>query len=230
MLKRLTCFLLACFLSFSLYAPSLPALEPPLGNRPGSFSENEKAKTSEQTPLPIRKSTEREDLELLNKIEKDTLQYFIRFSDKTTGLTKDSSRAGSPSSVAATGFALAAYAIGGSRGWIAQDYAYTRILTTLRTLRHKAAHQEGFFYHFLDNRTGNRVWTSEASSIDTALVVAGVLLAAQYYPGTEIEKLAREIYERVHWKWMMNHRILSAWAGPRNRNSFPTIGILTTNL
>ena len=52
---------------------------------------------------------------------------------------------------------------------------------------------------------GNRVWGSEASSIDTALAVAGALLAARYYPGTEIEKLAREIYERVNWKWMMNN-------------------------
>jgi len=141
----------------------------------------------------------------LNKIEKDTLQYFTRFSDKITGLTKDSSRTGSPSSVAATGFALAAYAIGGSRGWLTQDYAYARILTTLQTLRHKAAHERGVFYHFLDARTGKRVWGSEASSIDTALAVAGALLAAQYYPGTEVEKLAREIYERVNWKWLMNN-------------------------
>lgn len=176
MFKRLTCFLLVGFLVFFLLPVPLPAFEP--------------------SP---------EDRALLNKIEKDTLQYFTRFSDKLTGLTKDSSRAGSPSSVAATGFALAAYAIGGSRGWIAQDYAYTRILTTLQTLQHKAAHEKGVFYHFLDARTGKRVWGSEASSIDTALAVAGALLAARYYPGTEIEKLAREIYERVDWKWMMNN-------------------------
>ena len=97
MFKRLTCFLLALALAFSLSPVTLIAFEP--------------------SP---------EDRALLNKIEKDTLQYFTRFSDKITGLTKDSSRTGSPSSVAATGFALAAYAIGGSRGWLAQDYAYAR--------------------------------------------------------------------------------------------------------
>lgn len=145
-----------------------------------------------------------EDRDLLIKIEQDTLQYFIRLSDKSTGLTRDSSRPGSPASIATTGFALAAYAIGGSRGWIPQDYAYQRILTTLKTLKIKAAHKEGFFYHFLDQRTGNRVWASEASSIDTALVIAGALLAVQYYPGTEAEKLAQEVYARVNWKWMMN--------------------------
>ena len=156
--------------------------------------------------LPTAKAFEPtpEDRELLSKIEQDTFQYFIRLSDKQTGLTRDSSRPGSPSSIATTGFALAAYAIGGSRGWIPPDYAYGRILITLRVLKTKAAHKEGFFYHFLDQRTADRVWTSEASSIDTALVVAGALLAAQYYPGTEVEKLAYEIYARVNWKWMMN--------------------------
>ncbi len=144
------------------------------------------------------------DYELLQKIERDTLDYFIKNSDKMTGLTKDSSKAGSPSSVAATGFALAAYAIGASRGWLAQDYAQSRILITLDTLLNKAAHQEGFFFHFLDARTAKRVWGSEASSIDTALAVAGALLAAQYYPETEIEQMAHKIYNRVNWKWMMN--------------------------
>ena len=175
MLKRLTFFSLSLLLILSFAPPYLPAFEP--------------------TP---------EDRELLNKIEKDTCQYFTHYSDKITGLTKDSSRAGSPTSVAATGFALAAYAIAGSRGWISRDHAYSRILTTLQMLRHKAAQQEGFFYHFLDSRTGKRVWGSEASSIDTALAVAGALLAAQYYPGTEVDSLAREIYEHVNWKWMMN--------------------------
>ncbi len=175
MSKRLTAFLIVLFFGCSLLPTPAAAFEPSPADR-----------------------------ELLNKIEKDTFQYFTRFSDKLTGLTKDSSRTGSPSSVAATGFALAAYAIGASRGWISEEFAQKRLLTTLQTLRDKAAHQEGFFYHFLDVRTGNRVWGSEASSIDTALAVAGALLAAQYYPGTEIEKLAHEIYERVNWKWMMN--------------------------
>ena len=158
---------------------------------------------SPTSPLEAFEITQ-EDAALLNKIEQDTIQYFIRLSDKTTGLTRDSSRPGSPSSIAATGFALAAYAVAGSRGWLSQEQSYSRILKTLETLKSKAAHQKGFFYHFLDAKTGKRVWASEASSIDTALVIAGALLAAQYYPGTEIEKLANEIYQRVDWKWMMN--------------------------
>ncbi len=145
-----------------------------------------------------------EDAILLAKVQKDSLQYFIRMSDKTTGLTRDSSQPGSPASIAATGFALAAVAIGASRGWIPADYASKQIHKTLKTLLTKAEHKNGFFYHFLDSRSAKRVWGSEASSIDTALLVAGALLAGKYYPNTDIERMAREIYERINWKWMMN--------------------------
>ncbi|HXV28669.1 MAG TPA: glucoamylase family protein, partial [bacterium] len=141
---------------------------------------------------------------LLSKIEKDSVQYFIRLSDKVTGLTRDSSQPGSPASIAATGFALAAVAIGQSRQWIPRDQAYRQIDKTLNTLLHKAEQKNGFFYHFLDPRSGKRVWSSEASSIDTAILVAGALLAVQYFPGTPAEKMARAVYERIHWKWMMN--------------------------
>ncbi len=144
------------------------------------------------------------DLELLAKVERSSIQYFTRLSDKNTGLTKDSSRAGSPASVAATGFALAAVAIGQSRGWLDPDQSYRQIEKTLRTLLHKAEHKNGFFYHFLDTRSARRVWKSEASSIDTALLVAGALIAAQYYPGTAVEHMAYKIYERIDWRWMMN--------------------------
>ncbi len=144
------------------------------------------------------------DTEILTRIEKDTVQYFVRYSDKLTGLTRDSSRPGSPASIAATGFALAAIAVGGARGWIPEDYAFRQLRKTLGTLLEKAEHQNGFFYHFLNSQTGRRIWASEASSIDTALLVAGALLAAQYHPRTEIEEMARKIYERVNWRWMMN--------------------------
>jgi len=126
-------------------------------------------------------------------------------SDKETGLTKDSSRPGSPSSIAATGFALAALAIGADHGWITEEWALKTLRKTLKTLLTKAQHEHGFYYHFLDLRSGRRVWASEASSIDTALLVAGALTAAQYYPGTDIERMAHDIYKRVDWVWMQNN-------------------------
>jgi hypothetical protein len=142
--------------------------------------------------------------ELLKKIERDSIQYFTRMSDKTTGLTRDNSRSGSPASIAATGFSLAALAIGQDQGWLNKDQTRAQIEKTLKTLLNKAEHKNGFFYHFLDNRTGRRVWGSESSSIDTALLIAGALVAAQYYPGTDIDHMVHQIYDRVDWRWMMN--------------------------
>ena len=149
-----------------------------------------------------------EDSELLSTIQKDTFQYFLKNSDKNTGLTRDSSQSGSPASIAATGFSLTAIAIGQSHGWVQEDWARQYLTKTLRTLLSRAEHHNGFFYHFLDARSGKRIWNSEASSIDTALLVAGALVAAQYFPGTEIEKMAWRIYKRIDWPWMMNGRML----------------------
>ena len=145
-----------------------------------------------------------EDRLLLEKIEHDSVQYFLRFSDRDTGLTHDSSRPGSPASIAATGFSLASLAIAQAHGWIPRERAYQQIHRSLQTLKQQAHHQNGFFYHFLDPQTGQRVWRSEASSIDTALFFAGALLAAQYFEDTDIPRLVQELYRRVDWKWMMN--------------------------
>ncbi len=158
---------------------------------------------------------------LLQKIAQDTLRYFLREADVNTGLIKDTSRAGSPASIAATGFGLAALAIGADRGWITHDLAKKKILKTLITLESVAEHSHGFFYHFLDARTGTRTWKSEASSIDTALLVAGALTAAQYYPGTEIERRALKIYARVNWKWMLNGSDLICMGWTPENNFLP---------
>ncbi len=149
-----------------------------------------------------------EDTALLEKIQKDSIQYFLRTSHKATGLTKDSSRPGSPASIAATGFSLAAIAIGQDHGWVPKNFAEEYLRKTLSTLLSKADHKNGFFYHFLDPATGRRVWSSEASSIDTALLVAGALVAGEYYPGTDIQKMAMKIYSRVNWEWMLNKSLL----------------------
>ncbi len=156
---------------------------------------------------PAEAAVPRENLpkkEFLRTVQKDAFLYFVKCSDPRTGLTRDSSQPGSPASIAATGFSLAALAIAQEQGWISYADAYRQILKTLETLEQKAQHKNGFYFHFLDARTGKRVWGSEASSIDTALVLAGALLAGEYFKGTPIETLARKIYRRVNWKWMMN--------------------------
>lgn len=145
-----------------------------------------------------------EDTAFLEKIQKDSFAYFPKFSNRKTGLILDHSSSSSPSSIAATGFGLASYAIAQKHGWIGYKEAYDSIIKILKTLHEKGAHKNGFYYHFLDPETGKRTWSSEASSIDTALLMAGALLAGQYFKGTEIEKLANHLYESVRWDWMLN--------------------------
>ncbi len=145
-----------------------------------------------------------QDEELLDRIQHDSVLYFADEANPINGLVKDSSRPGAPCSVAAVGFSLTAMCIGQSRGWIEHDKAYERVIRTLRTFRDDVPNEHGFFYHFLDMRTASRTWSSELSSIDTALFLAGALFAGEYFKGTEAETIAHELYERVDWPWMMN--------------------------
>jgi hypothetical protein len=155
------------------------------------------------TIMPINEAATHDE-EFLDKLQYDSILYFAEQANSKNGLVKDSSRPGAPCSVAAVGFSLAAMCIGESRGWIDGDKAYERVLRTLRAFRDEVPSEHGFFYHFLDMRTGYRTWSSELSSIDTALFLAGALFAGEYFKGTEAEEIAHELYERVDWPWMMN--------------------------
>ncbi len=145
-----------------------------------------------------------EDKKFLTQIQRDSLTYFIQFTNERTGLVKDSSRPGSPASIASTGFGLLLWALAKENGWMSYQESYNLTLKCLRFLKNKADHKNGFFYHMLSTRSGKRVWSSEASSIDTALLVAGALYAGSVFKGTDVERLANEIYKRVDWKWMTN--------------------------
>ena len=145
-----------------------------------------------------------QDRLLLKQIQKDSLNYFLAYTNPETGLTQDSSRSGSPASIAATGFALASFAIGSANGWLSYREAYEKIERTLDTLEQRTPNEHGFFYHFVDSKTGRRVWNSEISSIDTALLIAGALLAASYFKGTGLEVRVKRLYERIDWNWMRN--------------------------
>lgn len=111
---------------------------------------------------------------------------------------------GSPgiSSIAAVGFALTAYPIGVEKGYISRDEATERVSRTLDTLMNMPR-EHGFFYHFVDMRTGRRAWSSEVSSIDTAILLMGVLTAGEYFGG-EIQAKADEIYRAVDWPWFVD--------------------------
>ncbi len=146
--------------------------------------------------------------EFLVKVARDSFTYFLRYADPKTGLVRDASRPGAPASIAATGFYLASLPVAMQHGWLTHPQAYRRAHDALRFLKDRAQHQNGFLYHFLDAPTGRRAWASEASSIDTALLIAGAIVAGRAFPKSAVERLAEELYERVNWAWMLNGTLL----------------------
>jgi hypothetical protein len=167
---------------------------------------------------PLLDAITQSDDQLLEQLQKAAFNYFVEHVDPTTGLVADTSRKGSPASIAVVGFALSCYPIGAERGWIARAEAATQTLKALRFFWNSPQGPEvdvtgykGFYYHFLDMRTGLRVWQCELSLIDTTLLLAGVLTAAAYFTApiteeAEIRALAEGLYRRIDWQWAQNGR------------------------
>jgi len=153
------------------------------------------------------------DEELLDRFQRAAFGYFLEQFNPENGLVADTSRAGAPASIAVVGFALSCYPVGVERGWMTRADAAARALVTLRFFWNSvqseqpdATGHKGFYYHFLDMKTGKRVWQSEVSLIDTTLLLAGVLTASVYFNGNtpsenEIRECADAIYRRIDWQW-----------------------------
>ncbi|HEV2136003.1 MAG TPA: glucoamylase family protein [Terracidiphilus sp.] len=107
-------------------------------------------------------------------------------------------------SIASTGFGLTALCIADQRGYLPRQHVMERVRTTLRWHLNKMPEVHGFFYHFTDIETGKRWARSELSSIDTAILLCGILTAKAYFDDAEIKSLAQQIYERVDWPWFLN--------------------------
>src|SRR5260370_31698242 len=86
---------------------------------------------------------------------------------------------------------------------MARGEARRRALVTLRFLSERMPQEHGWYYHFVDMRTGARVWNCELSSIDTALLLAGVIAVQQYWPRSEVSRRADALLARVDWSWML---------------------------
>ncbi len=153
------------------------------------------------------------DEEMLDALQRAAFDYFLKQTHPHNGLVADTSRPDSPASIAVVGFALSTYPVAVERGWMARDEAVRRTLTTLRFFSDSdqsgavvSTGYHGFYFHFLCVETGLRAWQSELSSIDTALLIVGMLTAASYFSGatpaeTELRRLANTPYERVDWNW-----------------------------
>lgn len=150
-----------------------------------------------------------EDSALLDEVQRRAVLYFLEQSDPNTGLTHDRApatglRSKAPSSCAATGFALSAYCIADSRGWLPEGEALRRVRQALTFVAERHAHERGLLYHFVDATTGARVWKSEASTIDTALLLKGAIFAREYLRDAEVTRLVNQIYQRIDWRWALN--------------------------
>lgn len=164
-----------------------------------------------QTPFvePPGKPFQGTDEQLLDEIEHASFDFFWFEASPKTGQIKDRALAAgndtrAMSSIAATGFGLTGLCIGAERGFGKKSEIQERIRNTLRFLANDLPHEHGFFYHFIHMETGQRWEKCELSSIDTSLLLCGVLTARQYFNDQEIKDLATKIYERVDWPWMLN--------------------------
>jgi hypothetical protein len=151
---------------------------------------------------------------LLDDVENRGFHYFWDLADPKTYLIPDRAPTPSFSSIAAVGFGLTAYGIGAERGFVSRKDAAERTLKTLRSLLamkqglepHGISGYKGFFYHFLNMRTAERFETVELSTVDTSLLLAGVLFDESYFDRDDptesaIRATAEDLYRRVDWPW-----------------------------
>ena len=152
---------------------------------------------------------------LFDDLARRTFDFFWETTPASNGLSPDRYPTPSFSSIAAVGFALTAYPIGVERGYITRLQAIERVLATVRFFRDApqgpgatgTAGYKGFFYHFLDMKTGTRFGDIELSTVDTALLMGGMLFCRSYFDRgsadeAEIRRLVDEIYARIDWPWM----------------------------
>ncbi|HTO94713.1 MAG TPA: glucoamylase family protein, partial [Bacteroidota bacterium] len=173
----------------------------------------------------------------LDSLQQRTIRWFLTATPGATGLTPDRWPSRSPSSIAAVGFALTIYPIAVERGIITRTEAAARTRTTLRTLldapqndgRTNVGGYRGLLYHFVAVADGTRAWNCELSTIDTALLIAGVLCDRVYFDGDapaeqEIRALADSLERRVDWTWTAEGRpgIMLGWTPERgaDKNSW----------
>ena len=150
------------------------------------------------------------DEQLLDDVERNAFQFFWEQAHPRTGLVKDRAKTSGTdtytvASIASTGFGLTALCIGDARGYMPTPTIRARVLATLDSVASLVAGHNGFYYHFVDWETGQRAWKCELSSIDTSLLLCGVLTARQYFHNdSQIVALANKIYSGVQWPWMLN--------------------------
>ena len=158
-------------------------------------------------------------LELLDALQKSAVQYFLDHTQVSNGLVADSTWKGSLASIAAVGFGLSALLVAVERGWLSRSEGSERTLVPLRFFHDspqgahaQATGYQGFYYHFLDMQTGQRANGAELSTIDSSILLAGMLLSGCYFDQDtpaerEIRQLAQALYARANWNWAQDGQV-----------------------
>lgn len=166
------------------------------------FSANEVARVDERA--------------LLEALQKSASSFFIEYSHPQTGLIADSNKPETPASIAAMGMGIASLVVAAERGFITRARSLEIATRGIKYLWEapqgqdaNSAGYKGFIYHFLNCSTGKRAWQSEVSTIDTALLIIGALVAAAYFDRDtdeerELRELVDRLYGRVEWNWALN--------------------------
>jgi hypothetical protein len=154
------------------------------------------------------------DESMLDSIQHKTFLFFVNEIQPEKGIIKDRSTSTSPSSIAATGFGIPCIAIGVARNWISREKAAEITLKILQFFSNSPQNTnkngvgyKGFYYHFLNMETGTRQWNCELSTIDTGILMMGILFARNYYDRNnanekQIRQLAGKLLSRVDWDFV----------------------------
>lgn len=182
-----------------------------LGLPAGARAQETNAPATTAAPTPSAPPPTDDVDTMLNTIQRQAFLFFWDEASPETGLIRDRASNGiapsknkNISSVASVGFGLTAMPVAVERGWIKREEAIARTKATLNFFLKDVESSHGFFFHFVDIKSGKRAWRSELSTIDTALFLAGALFAKEYYQDPEISKLADTLYEQCDFPWAMN--------------------------
>ena len=192
--------------SLSLGLPlSQSKLLPFLAGR--TAQQHSKQSHTEAPPSSPTTALSAQDDQFLDQLERANFLFFWEQGNPQTGLVKDRSNVrtkdtSTVASIASTGFGLTAICIADQRGFVSHSDARLRVLQSLSFLWHKLPTHRGFFYHFANINTGERMWDSEVSSVDTAMLLCGILTCRQHFQDEAIDQLAHAIFDRVDWTWL----------------------------
>jgi hypothetical protein len=183
------------------HAKALPVLAPAAPQH-----ERTQPHANPATP-PEPTSLSPQDEQFLDEVEHANFLFFWEQGNPATGLIKDRCNvrvqdSSTAASIASTGFGLTAICIGEKRGYVSRSEARLRVIQALSFLWHKLPTHRGFFYHFANINTGERMWDSEVSSVDTAMLLCGILTCREHFQDETISQLAHAIFDRVEWTWL----------------------------